>query len=137
MDKNQYHQLRGRAPETLAQVTAACLKDQTPRTLLYGYTCERLTWHIYLADNAIHKVVYDHNNTIVEYKDEKDGISWAECVPDKRLYPETCDFDFCVELDKQNISLPFTRWNDEREVLTFYGRVVDELRRIELIKTTG
>lgn len=33
--------------------------DQGPdRTLLYGYDCDRATWHIYQKDGELHRAVY-------------------------------------------------------------------------------
>lgn len=39
-----------------------CGKDMTPhlkdRTLLYGYTCDRETFHVYMKNQNIHVVIY-------------------------------------------------------------------------------
>jgi hypothetical protein len=32
-------------------------------------------------------------------------------VPDKRLYPARCDFEFCCALKRLGIDLPFTNFN--------------------------
>ena len=42
-------------------------------------------------------------------------------IPDKRLYPETCDYEFSKLLKADVESLPFTVFNDYREVSDFYG----------------
>lgn len=69
------------------------------RTLLYGYTCDRKTFHVYLKDKEIHTVFYDIS---YEEKDpnpikmaEVHVMSNRDYIPDKRLYPEACDYQFC------------------------------------------
>lgn len=98
------------------------LTDQSARTLLYGYTVERHTWHVYLdAQGAI---------TVLRYREigGRSMLISATCgpsggcesnedyVPDKRLYPESCDEEFCRLLHQAGISLPFTtRTEDAHE----------------------
>ena len=37
----------------------------------------------------------------------------GEFIPDKRLYPESCDYEFCCLLKERGITLPFTRFDKE------------------------
>jgi len=90
------------------------------RTLLYGYTCERNTWHVYMKDAIIHKVIYRYDADPVEYE-VNDNYDF---IPDKRLYPETCDYQFCKILHRLGHELPFTNWDDEREVKQYYGKIL-------------
>ena len=46
---------KGKAPEPL--ITTQNLNNRQDRTLLYGYTCDRETWHVYLKKGNIHTVV--------------------------------------------------------------------------------
>lgn len=48
-------------------------------------------------------------------------------VPDKRLYPEACDFEFCRLLKERGISLPFTVFNSERVAKDFYGFTLEDV----------
>lgn len=110
-----------------------CAKDLRPflrdRTLLYGYTCDRKTFHVYLKDMEIHVVTYftDYsgntpkpvNLSEVFIKSNEDFIS------NKRLYPETCDYHFCKLLKRKGIHLPFTTYNEKRPKTDFYGFVVN------------
>lgn len=47
-------------------------------------------------------------------------------IPEKRLYPEICDFNFCEMLKKIGYNLPFTSWNDVRPVSKFYGLTLED-----------
>ena len=98
------------------------MKNLAERTLLYGYTCDRQTWHVYCAnDESIFLSVYGdkgqkfHNVT-------QDGIpDLGALVPDKRLYPQYCDFEFCQFLQVQGVKLPFTVWIDPTDRGQFAG----------------
>ena len=106
-----------------------CAEDLKPhlknRTLLYGYTCDRATFHVYLKDGKIHIVVYfnDYSSGVVKPKDMFEVIATSnkDFVPDKRLYPEACDYHFCKLLKLRNIHLPFTTWNENRAEQDYYG----------------
>lgn len=82
------------------------------RTLIYGYTCERKTFHVYMKNQKIYTVIYERdfkcgaakpkNMRQIEIKSNR------EYVPDKRIYPEMCDYHFCCLLKERGIELPFT-----------------------------
>lgn len=106
-----------------------CAEDLKPhlkdRTLLYGYTCENETFHVYLKDREIHVVAYfnDYSSDTVKPKNMREikVETNGNFVPDKRLYPEACDYHFCKLLKLRNIHLPFTNWNENRVKKDFYG----------------
>lgn len=117
-----------------------CGKDMTPhlrnRTLLFGYTCDRETFHVYIKDQNIHVVIYkcdynidsDGNIKIVNINmKEIDVKSNYDFVPNKRLYPEKCDYYFCRLLKNRNIDLPFTGWTDDVEEKDFYGYTLEDV----------
>jgi hypothetical protein len=91
------------------------------RTLLYGYTCDRNTWHVYIKDCIIHKVIYRYDTEPVEYEVNDN----TDFIPDKRLYPEMCDYKFCLILQRLGYELPFTAWNDERLEQQYYGKIIE------------
>ena len=66
-------------------LTVDDLNNKQNRTLLYGYTCNRETWHVYLKDEVIYTVMYGGYDNIdiseVYVKTNNDYI------PNKRLYP--------------------------------------------------
>lgn len=90
------------------------------RTLLYGYTCERDTWHVYIKDTVIHKVIYKYGKDPVEYQINDN----YDFIPDKRLYPEACDYQFCRIMQRLGYELPFTSWNNDREEKQYYGEIL-------------
>lgn len=69
------------------------------RTLLYGYTCNKKNFHVYMKNMKI--------------------------VPDKWLYPEYCDYRFCKLLKNHGIELPFTAYQEERPIKDFYGFTIE------------
>jgi hypothetical protein len=91
------------------------------RTLLWGYDTDRNSWHVYNTD-AGHIRLYIYRGG-EEVKFQTMFSSLGELIPNKRLYPEACDYDFCRHLANQGIHLPFTNYNTARPVSTFYGIV--------------
>jgi hypothetical protein len=98
------------------------------RTLLYGYTCERETFHVYVKGRKIYTVVYNTEYAINYNKElgsftrgepKLNGMRQIEVksnrdfIPNKRLYPERCDYHFCRALKEKGIDLPFTHWSEE------------------------
>jgi hypothetical protein len=77
------------------------------RTLLYGYDVERFTWHVFQMNGFLHRVVYRMEEPLLA---NSSGLRLRVdmLVPNKRLYPEGCDFAFCKKLRKLNAYLPFT-----------------------------
>jgi len=119
MNAEQYHDLKD-VSEIRKIITANDLNDTSDRTLLYGYDCDRITWHTYLKDNQIFSVFY-------RYKEEPQTayiFSNNGFVPDKRLYPECCDYEFCKLLKEKGIDLPFTVWQDREEKEIYYGEIL-------------
>lgn len=97
------------------------LTDRSARTLLYGYTTQRHTWHVYLdAQGTLHRLVYSESRGTLLLLNYSSGetagcVRNDEYVPDKRLYPESCDHEFCALLKDAGVSLPFTAYDAESE----------------------
>jgi hypothetical protein len=121
MYKEEYEMLE-KIDETCTLVTSKDLINTLDRTLLYGYTCDRDTWHVYLQDNKIHTIVY--NNREDEEPRELSVVDNEQYVPNKRLYPECCDYEFCRILKDKGVFLPFTTWSDGREKQIYYGKIL-------------
>lgn len=112
-------------------INAKDLLNTKDRTLLYGYTCARETFHVYLKNNEIHIVIYN-NDYSGDYTKPKNMRELAiksnyDYVPDKRLYPEACDYEFCKLLKERDISLPFTGFNEERTIRDYYGFTLEDV----------
>lgn len=99
------------------------LENRTPRTLIYGYTYDRKTFHVYLTDaGEVVRVIYDADGLLISAKNSlSENFPLSECVPDKRLYPGSCDFEFCSKLMSAGCSLSFTMWSEppDRSVIGF------------------
>jgi len=119
MNKEQFDKLKGIEKAKEQVITIDDLINKTNRTLLYGYTCERDTWHVYIKDNKIFAVIYKYG----ESPKEMNIFSNYCYIPDKRLYPETCDYEFCKLLKDKEIDLPFTTWQDRPEK-QYYGELL-------------
>ena len=96
MNATQYGLLSDTIQPEPQLASAKVLYNQAPRTLLFGYTGEKDTVHVYLADGIIHKVVYNFKGHLIEHKTQDQGLLFGECAAVKRLYPEACDFEFCL-----------------------------------------
>lgn len=108
-------------------INSDCLRCKKDRTLLFGYTCDRRTFHVYIKNLKIHVITYR-----VNYEDGMDAPKAVDIkeievkanqdyIPDKRLYPEACDYEFCRKLQNIGCELLFTTWNDARQKSQFYG----------------
>ena len=111
------------------------LLNKDERTLLYGYTCSRKTFHVYLKNGKITVVKYNNNytngveNVYPENMKEIEITNNCDFVPDKRLYPEACDYEFCVLLKRRGVNLPFIAMNPERNIKKFYGFTLEDFRK--------
>lgn len=128
MRRGEYEALN--APEPTAAVVnlVAPLQNRRDRTLIWGYTTARDSFHVYLQDETIFRIVY--------------GRDWAEAirgqhflpsrlVPNKRVYPEASDFEFCKLLMSHGVEIPFTTFNADRPAKTFHGKLAEELVNVE------
>jgi len=103
------------------------------RTLIYGYDTDRRTHHVYLKDGQVHQVIYSPSGSnadkdIFHYA-VGDEIDIKTVIPNKRLYPEACDFDYCMALKELGVQMSFTAHGtlprmDERS--PYVGHVFDD-----------
>lgn len=119
MDRIAFEALKreSAAPERVININD--LKDKTPRTLLYGYTADRDTWHVYINEHSdeIMTVVYQGKGRDMSLLRIEENCAY---IPNKRLYPSCCDFEFCKLLKREGLFLPFTTWTD-RAPEKYYG----------------
>lgn len=121
MNKKEFKEL-GNTEKEVKLITIETLKNKSNRTLLYGYTRDGYKWHIYIKNNKIKGVVYNYKGFIELTMSRvcKNSVY----IPNERLCPETCDYEFCKLLKEQGIHLPFTAWNPECEKTQYYGKIV-------------
>lgn len=109
-------------------IKGSALINQTPRTLLWGYDCDRNSWHVYLdTDGKIVRVSYAYPNKLIAYDSEKYFTLNEQYVPNKRLYTEACDLEFTKLLIERGVYMPWTTFNEERETNLWHGLCADEL----------
>lgn len=111
MTQEEYLQIQGLRNSPVRNVIAGSeLLDQRDRTLLYGYTVDRETVHVYLYKGEIFCVTFFFGETpeIKEISCNKDF------VPNKRAYPEQCDHAFCELLIKNDVEISFTTFDEAR-----------------------
>lgn len=105
-------------------ITAADLTNKSNRTLLFGYTTERDTWHVYLHQSIIYACCYRYDGQPLVCS----TYSNEAFIPTKRLYPTRCDFEFCCVLKRLGTDLPFTNFNVEEvsQILDngYYGKTL-------------
>lgn len=98
------------------------LKNIEPRTLLYGYTCKRETWHVYIDfSGRIRVIFYPYNEDFTEILLLESNQDY---IPDKRLYPAKCDYEFCSLLIRAGCTLPFTTFEEVKTPMQYYGEII-------------
>lgn len=133
MKKEQYEMLRGLNP-SLTQISVTDLADRSDRTLLWGYTCDRESWHLYLKDGKFHFVWYtfcgdndiSKKNLLASYVKDTLELTKDYILPDKRVYPEASDFEFCKLLQELGLEPTYTVFNEERLDAQYYGKLLPE-----------
>lgn len=86
-------------PEQLAVYQAATSNDTTlsirnvgttERTLAFGYTCNRDTWHAYVQGGELHVLTYPYRGAPTAHL-HGESMEVEALRPDKRVYPDTVD----------------------------------------------
>lgn len=131
MNQAQLEQLTNTTENVL---TGAMLGNQSDRTLIYGYTTERDTFHVYLLHGVIHVLVYESGfnfadrpdlnrpSKLVSHQTEAELSSNHQYVPNKRVYPAACDYEFCAMLMRCGVNIPFTTYEPRPET-SFHGQL--------------
>lgn len=117
------------SPENGNFLEHVLLQDYTDRTLIYGYTCDRDTFHIYLEGGEVCGCIYGFKAEEVTPLDLK---TLEQCIPNKRVYPHGCDLEFCEMLISRGIYIPFTTFSVqsllkfEQSGNVYWGRIIGE-----------
>jgi hypothetical protein len=128
MDITAYNKLNAliNQPEKMYTIHVEELNNpDQDRTLLHGFTIDRHTFHVYLKDRQIHRVIYNQGKVI-------DHISGLELdvgrmAPDKRTYPDACDEQFCLLMHYKNQHVTYTTFDPTRQPAQFHGKLLEEL----------
>jgi len=76
-----------------------------------------------LKDGKFHHIIYNPTGSTTICSDGQ-KIGMDDCVPDKRVYSEACDYEFCKLLINYGVSIPFLSHNPDRPKQQFYGKVI-------------
>lgn len=96
-------------------LTVDSLTDKSPRTLLYGYTTDRNTWHVYLNEYGKIVRLETSDSGLILFESDEPPSSNRDYIPSKRLYGESCDFEFCRLLKGLDVALPFTTFDEKND----------------------
>ena len=125
MNITQYNAL-GAASSKPIEISINDIPDKSDRTLLWGYTCNRESFHVYLKDRQLHRLIYDFNHEMLNYQ-VGESLTASILHHDKRIYPEATDYDFARLLYEADETPCFTTFNEKREQSSFYGLMKEEL----------
>lgn len=126
MTKQEFNSLDAWEPPLIC---GGDLENQLDRTLLWGYTSACASWHVYLEAGVIHTVTYAYGSEL----EERPVTSNADYVPDKRVYPEACDFEFCRLLAGRGVVIPYDypSFSDGWVEQQYYGKTLSPSQKEE------
>lgn len=122
MTFEEFQELR-KVKEAPNMITLGHLKDVSDRTLVYGYTCKGDTFHLYLEGGYFNRFVYNSQG-LLSHEAYKRIEPWY-AVPNKRVYPERCDYDFCKVLSSCRVDVPYTVFTKGVYERQYYGETYD------------
>ena len=104
-------------------ISVGDLTDKRDRTLLWGYTLDRNSFHVYLEGEKIHLYVYSYGEKEILKSESGFEMEAEKLIPSKRVYPEASDYEFCKKLLDMGINIPFTTFSEDGEEQQFYGAI--------------
>jgi hypothetical protein len=109
MDKHLYDELMLQGKRV--PIVRASLFAGVDRTLLFGFNLDRTTFHVYLKDGQIRRVIYNHQG-VIDFQSQE---TWeaVSLVPDKRAYPERTDGHFARLMLHHGIAVPYTTFDED------------------------
>lgn len=122
MNKKQFDKLFQKTI-TPMMFSVGYLINKKDRTLLWGYTLNRDSFHVYLKDGKIHLYVYTYGEKEILKSESGFEMSAESLIPSKRVYPEASDYEFCKKLLDMGFNIPFTAFSENREERQFYGEI--------------
>lgn len=122
MNKEQYNKIRQYNKSPL-RISVDNLTNKQDRTLIWGYTPEGDSFHVYLKDKKIHLYVYTYvEKKILKFNSDRE-LAVDILIPRGRVYPEASDYEFCKKLLDMGAHIPFTIFDGSREEKQFYGAI--------------
>lgn len=110
MDAKQTDIIRGLDDSETVTVHIDEISDQNDRTLLYGYTVDRDTFHVYIQDGEIHRLIYAYGGEPISHISGSE-LAATDLQPNKRAYPEWTDFEFALLLKTRGVDPNLTNYS--------------------------
>lgn len=79
------------------------------RTLAYGYTVDRHSWHLFIRSRKICCLIYDFEERAI-FDLAGYRLPAELCMPDSCIYPESVDLKFAKRMRELGFELPFKNW---------------------------
>lgn len=127
MNAEQYDKLKAMMAKPTNPVISVNELDNPgqDRTLLWGYTLDRSSFHVYIKGGVLHRVIYGNPNTLISHISGEE-LACENMAPSKRAYPAACDEQFSRLMHEKGQYVSYTTFA-EREDIPFHGLVADEL----------
>lgn len=122
MTKDEFERLQ-QARYNPPVIDVGSFADKSDRTLVWGYTTERRDFHVYFKDGLIHRFMPAFSRTDTDSHVCATSFEVGMLYPNKRLYPEACDYEMMLKVYDAGGMPSFTTWDDSRPPARFYGPV--------------
>lgn len=93
-------------------------------TLLYGYNCDRTTFHVYAKDEEIHAVTYDSDKSVIKHE-HRGGLEVDQCYPNKRVYRQETQYFFAKLLKERGAEFSIVDSGANEENCIKYGEFLN------------
>ena len=128
MTEDEYNKLKtertGGGPQPVD--LASMLQNKADRTLIWGYTPEKDSFHVYLQDQTIVRLVFAYKAAVPKEMEAGTEYFPATMVPAKRVYAEASDAEFCGLLRRLGVDFSFAPFNPERAPKQFHGETLED-----------
>lgn len=130
MTRKEFENLKNIEKETPIKIKVSDLKNKEDRTLIYGYDLDRRDFHLYLKNEKFYLI----NGNEIDYffLQDLEEISKYSCIPNKRIYPEICDYEFCKLLKEKGVNFSFTVYKENFDERKIYGLTIEDLKNVKI-----
>ena len=132
MKKEEYEKLFKSNVDTSVYIKVSDLKNKEDRTLIFGYDVDRNSFHVYFLNGKFNIIIYSLHK-LIYYSCSLEKVDSEKCIPNKRIYPESCDYEFVNLLIEKGFGdslcvLPFDEKRAKKlENKRFHGKVISEI----------
>lgn len=112
MTPEEFGQLKGKP----SLIDVEELSSWEGRMLIYGYNLDRKAYEVKLERTDAEYSTFSRPEFVITVDDVETyratTINAHRCIPDKRVYPERCDYEFCALLISRHIHIPFLSYSE-------------------------